>query len=121
MQRLDIVHPGKGDLVVGPFAAHQDRDLVFAGALERPIIGRRHALDDFERIAAIDPIISIRDIPVSTCRPIVECARNGTHATPFLTTRPRLELVRSLRGESLTNSNITPDSSGQSPMEAGNG
>jgi hypothetical protein len=34
MQRFDVVHPGKGYLVVGPLAAHQDRNLVLAGTLE---------------------------------------------------------------------------------------
>src|SRR6266508_5790402 len=34
MQRLDVVHPGVRDLVVGPFPARQDRDLVLARALE---------------------------------------------------------------------------------------
>src|SRR5262245_65967079 len=53
MQRFDIVHPGKGDLVVAPLAAHQDRDLVLASALKRPVVRRRHALDYFERISSM--------------------------------------------------------------------
>src|SRR5882757_624608 len=53
MQRFDVVHPGKGDLVVGPLAAYQDRYLVLAGALERPVIGRRHTLDYFERVSSM--------------------------------------------------------------------
>ena len=31
MQGLDIAHPGEGDLIVGPFAFHQEGDLVIAG------------------------------------------------------------------------------------------
>ena len=50
MQRLDVVHPGEGDLVVGPLAGDQDGDLVVAGALERPVVARRQALDHVERI-----------------------------------------------------------------------
>src|SRR6266851_4385328 len=52
MQRLDVEHPGVGDLIVGPFAGHQDGDLVVAGALERPAIARCHPLDHVERIHA---------------------------------------------------------------------
>src|SRR5215510_3736368 len=50
MQRLDVEHPGVGDLVVGPFAGHQNGDLVLARALERPAVGRGHPLDHFEGI-----------------------------------------------------------------------
>ena len=53
MQRLDVVHPGEGDLVVGPLAAHQDGDLVVAGALERPVVGRGDPLDHVERIVVM--------------------------------------------------------------------
>src|ERR1700693_727619 len=52
MQGLDVVHPGEGDLIVGPFPAHQDGDLVLAGALERPVVRRRHAFYDLEGIEA---------------------------------------------------------------------
>src|SRR5262249_53678655 len=51
MQRLDIVHPGVGDLIIGPLPGGQDGDLVLARALERPSVGGRDSLDDFERVA----------------------------------------------------------------------
>src|ERR1043166_4267219 len=50
MQRLDVVHPGEGDLIVGPAALHRDRDLVVAVAVERPVMQRRKALDHVDRI-----------------------------------------------------------------------
>src|SRR3954463_6029952 len=50
MQRLDVVHPGEGNLVVAPLAAHQHGDLVVAGALERPVVDRGNAFDHVERI-----------------------------------------------------------------------
>src|SRR5271154_6495859 len=49
MQRLDLAHPGEGDLIIGPAAGDDDRDLVFAGTLERPAVAGRHVLDDVER------------------------------------------------------------------------
>src|SRR5580692_2671738 len=52
MQRLDVVHPGEGDLIVGPLPAHRDGDLVLAGALERPVVRRGHAFHDLEGIDA---------------------------------------------------------------------
>src|SRR6516165_7367173 len=51
MQRLDVEHPGIGNLIVAPFAGHQDGDLVLARALERPAVGRGHLLHDLERVA----------------------------------------------------------------------
>src|SRR5262245_29837567 len=51
MQRLDVEHPGIGDLIVAPFAGHQDGDLVLARALERPAVGRGYPLHDLERVA----------------------------------------------------------------------
>jgi len=53
MQRLDLAHPGERDLIVGPLAGDDQRDLVLAGALERPVVAGRHALDDFQRIVAL--------------------------------------------------------------------
>jgi len=50
MQRLDLSHPGKGELVVGPFALGDDGDLVFAGAFERPIIIGGNILDHRQRM-----------------------------------------------------------------------
>src|SRR6516165_7193765 len=52
MQRLDVVHPGERDLVVGPFPAHQDSDLVLAGTLEGPVVRRGHAFHDLQGINA---------------------------------------------------------------------
>jgi hypothetical protein len=50
MQRLDVAHPGVGDLVVGPLAGDQDGDLVVAGAFERPVVHRRQMLHHVERV-----------------------------------------------------------------------
>src|SRR5215475_1700568 len=50
MQRLDVEHPGVGDLVVRPLAGHQDGDFVLARALERPAVGAGHPLDDVEGV-----------------------------------------------------------------------
>ena len=50
MQRLDFGHPGEGKLVVGPLALGDDRHLVFAGALERPVVIGGDVLDHCERI-----------------------------------------------------------------------
>src|SRR5215213_6791245 len=52
MQRLDLVHPGEGQLVVGPVSLGDDRDLVFAGAFERPIVMSGNILDYRERIVS---------------------------------------------------------------------
>jgi len=52
MQRLEVEHPGERQLIVRPLPAHEDGDLVLAGALERPLVGRRHTLDHVKRIAA---------------------------------------------------------------------
>ena len=38
MQRLDLGHPGEGELIVGPVALGDDRDFILAGALERPVV-----------------------------------------------------------------------------------
>src|SRR6266571_2451776 len=51
VQRLDVEHPGKGNLIVGPFSAHHNCELVFACTLERPLVSGRHTLDYFERIS----------------------------------------------------------------------
>ncbi len=53
MQRLDVDHPGIGQLIFGPAAGHQNGDLVVAGAFERPVIAGRQALDHVERIEAM--------------------------------------------------------------------
>jgi hypothetical protein len=50
MQRLDVVHPGEGNLVIAPVAAHQHGDLVLTGALERPLVEGGDALDHVQRI-----------------------------------------------------------------------
>jgi hypothetical protein len=50
VQRLDLTHPGKGELVIGPFALGDDGNLVFAGTLERPIIIGGNILDHRQRM-----------------------------------------------------------------------
>src|SRR5580698_9300534 len=50
VQRLDVTHPGEGNLVVGPAPGDDEPDLVFAGAFERPIVPGHHALDHVERM-----------------------------------------------------------------------
>ena len=50
MQRLDLAHPGEGELVVGPVALGDDRHLVFTGTLERPVVIGRDIFDHRERI-----------------------------------------------------------------------
>ena len=50
MQRLEILHPGEGDMIVGPASGDRDRDLVVAGPLEGPVIGVRDLLDDIHRV-----------------------------------------------------------------------
>src|SRR5215470_18543271 len=51
VQRLNVEHPGEGDLIVGPFPTHHDCELVLACTLERPLVSGRHTLDNFERIS----------------------------------------------------------------------
>jgi hypothetical protein len=48
MQRLEILHPGEGDVIVAPGTRDRDGDLVLAGALERPVMRLRHMLDDVD-------------------------------------------------------------------------
>ena len=50
MQRLDLAHPGEGQLVVGPVALGDDRHFVFAGAFERPVVIGGDVLDHRERV-----------------------------------------------------------------------
>ena len=50
MQRLDLGHPGEGELIVGPVALGDDRHFVFAGALERPVVIGGDILDHRERV-----------------------------------------------------------------------
>src|SRR5690606_28951711 len=50
MQRFEVVHPGEGGLIFVPLALHDDRDFILAGALERPVMRRSNAFDDFDRI-----------------------------------------------------------------------
>ena len=64
MQRLDVVHPGERDVIVGPAAAHRDRDLVVAGAVERPVVHRGEPLDHVDRIA----LRARCAVPSATCR-----------------------------------------------------
>src|SRR5580692_9934607 len=50
MQRLDLVHPGEGELIIGPVPLGDDRYFVFAGALERQVVVGGDVLDDREWI-----------------------------------------------------------------------
>ena len=50
MQRLDLAHPGEGELIVGPVALGDDGHLVFAGTLERPVVIGSDILDNRERV-----------------------------------------------------------------------
>jgi hypothetical protein len=84
MQRLDVVHPGERHLVVGPFAPHHQGDLVLAGALERPVVGRRHPLDDLEGIATRLFAEIDEGHVVSTLPPEWECARDAHTPRFFL-------------------------------------
>ena len=52
MQRLDLAHPGEGELVVGPFALGDDGHFVFAGAFERPVVIGGDILDHRERMVS---------------------------------------------------------------------
>src|SRR5215813_15496465 len=54
VQRLDVMHPNKCDLIVGPLPLHDNIKLVVTGALERPDMTDRHVLDDFERVSTMD-------------------------------------------------------------------
>ena len=50
MQRLDLRHPGEGELIVRPVPLGDDSDFVFAGALERPVVLGGNVLDRRERV-----------------------------------------------------------------------
>src|SRR4051812_29242241 len=50
MQRLEPSHPGEGQLIIGPVSFGDDGDLVFAGALERPIVGSGDILYHRQRV-----------------------------------------------------------------------
>ena len=52
MQRLDLRHPGEGELVVGPVALGDDGDLIFAGTFERPIVIGGDILDHRKRVVS---------------------------------------------------------------------
>src|SRR5215475_12435656 len=54
MQRLDVMHPNKCDLIVGPLPLHDNIELVVAGTLERPYMTGRHVLDDFKRVSTMN-------------------------------------------------------------------
>src|ERR1700687_4033991 len=81
MQRLDLAHPGVGDLVVGPLAGDQDGDFVVAGALERPVVHRRQTFHHVERV---DPgFVRVGDLghDVSTLPNRKGNARNYAYGT----------------------------------------
>jgi len=50
VQRLDVVHPGVRELIIGPATGHENRDLVVARAFERPVVDRRDSLDHVQRV-----------------------------------------------------------------------
>ena len=50
MQRFAVLHPGKRDVIIRPVSLDRHRDLVLAGTLERPVVGRSHELDHVYRI-----------------------------------------------------------------------
>ena len=83
VQRLDVEHPGEGDLIVAPIAADQDGDLILAGAFERPVVGRCDALDHFKRVGARLLVEIDEGHAVSTLPPGMECAHNSAR-TPRL-------------------------------------
>src|SRR5512142_390807 len=52
MQRLDLAHPGEGDLVVGPLSLGDNREFVFAGAFKRPVVAGSNIFDHRERVTS---------------------------------------------------------------------
>src|SRR5690606_17803775 len=50
VQGLEILHPGKRNLIVGPGAGNRDRDLVVAVPLEAPVVGAGNMLDNVHRV-----------------------------------------------------------------------
>src|ERR1700730_3921803 len=78
MQRLDLAHPGEGDLIIRPAAGDDDRDLVLAGALERPAVAGRHVLDDVER-TIVGVACDLDNGHAASTAPVKwKCARHGT-------------------------------------------
>src|SRR5690349_16973835 len=82
MQRLDVAHPGERHLVLGPLAGDHQRDLVLAGARERPVVRRRHALDHIDRVDVrlVCKIGQCHAIP-TLCR-LRDAYASNAHATP---------------------------------------
>ena len=76
MQRLDLIHPGEGHLVIGPAAGNDETDLVLAGTFERPVVAGSHALDHVERTDTMIARRLDKCHAVSTLSP-----EGGTHAT----------------------------------------
>src|SRR5690606_12861114 len=50
VQRLEFLHPGKRNLIVGPGARDRDRNLIVAVALEAPVVRACDMLDDIHRM-----------------------------------------------------------------------
>jgi hypothetical protein len=48
MQRLEVLHPGIGDMIIRPVPLHRHGDLVVAGALEVPVIHMSNLLDHID-------------------------------------------------------------------------
>jgi hypothetical protein len=53
VQRFQPGHPGERYPVVGPLAAHQQRDLALVGALEWPRVRTRHVFRNIQRALAV--------------------------------------------------------------------
>src|SRR5215471_8920855 len=84
MQRLDIVHPGEGHLIIGPAAGYQDGDFVVARPVERPVVKCGEPLDHIEGAAGFSRDIDERHA-VSTLR----FAERSARAPGAAETKPR--------------------------------
>ena len=62
VQQLDLGQPGERDLVMRPGAGHENRNLVFVGAVEGPFVQRGEPLDDVHRmLGALGGLVLIGD------------------------------------------------------------
>src|SRR6185312_15664265 len=82
--------PSERHLVVAPLAAHHHGDLVFTGALERPIVDRGDAFDHVERIRPW--VLRERNLRHAVSDESIECGLGHTptpraHATKHATSR----------------------------------
>src|SRR5918995_5009506 len=69
MQSLEILHPRKRDMIVGPASRNRDRYFIVARALERPVVMARDMLDhvhwvdfasklEFEKFHKMLPVVT---------------------------------------------------------------